>query len=57
MVDEWTTCFAAGNVVELLNLQTKEQTYIRSTSGGGIGAIAVWKSINGYVNYLDVTKI
>jgi hypothetical protein len=33
--------FAAGNIVELLNLHTKEQTYIRSTSGGGIGAIAV----------------
>ena len=41
MIDEWTACFAAGNVVELLNLETKEQKYIRSTSGGGIGAIAV----------------
>ena len=33
--------FAAGSVVLILDLQTKAQTFIRSTSGGGIGAIAV----------------
>jgi hypothetical protein len=41
MLDEHTFCFAAGNLVQLLNLNTKEQKYIRSTSGGGIGAITV----------------
>ena len=41
MLDENTAVFAAGNVVELLDLKTKEQKYLRSSSGGGIGAIAV----------------
>ena len=41
MIDDNTIIFAAGNVVQLLDLQTKEQRYIRSTSGGGIGAITV----------------
>ena len=44
MLDEHTVCFAAGNLVQLLNLNTKEQKYIRSTSGGGIGAITVHPS-------------
>jgi len=33
--------FSAGNVAKLLNMKSKEQTYIRTTSGGGVGAIAV----------------
>eukprot|EP00105_Crassostrea_gigas_P043284 XP_019927432.1 PREDICTED: cilia- and flagella-associated protein 44-like isoform X1 [Crassostrea gigas] len=41
LLDERTVCFAAGNYVMLLDLQTKEQKYLRSTSGGGIGAITV----------------
>ena len=41
MLDANTLIFAAGNLVELLNIQTKEQKYIRSTGGGGIGAITV----------------
>lgn len=41
MMDENTAVFAAGNVVELLDLRAKEQKYLRSTSGGGIGALAV----------------
>ncbi|XP_065931883.1 cilia- and flagella-associated protein 44 isoform X1 [Magallana gigas] len=41
LLDERTVCFAAGNYVMLLDLQTKEQRYLRSTSGGGIGAITV----------------
>ncbi|XP_022324096.2 cilia- and flagella-associated protein 44-like isoform X1 [Crassostrea virginica] len=41
LLDERTVCFAAGNYVLLLDLQTKEQKYLRSTSGGGIGAITV----------------
>ncbi|KAL5020106.1 hypothetical protein ScPMuIL_002998 [Solemya velum] len=44
ILDVKTVVFAAGNMVQLLDLQTKEQTYIRSTSGGGIGAIAVHPS-------------
>ncbi|XP_033641081.1 cilia- and flagella-associated protein 44-like isoform X3 [Asterias rubens] len=44
MLDANTLIFAAGNVVELLDIQTKEQRYIRSTSGGGIGALAVHPS-------------
>ncbi|KAJ8316119.1 hypothetical protein KUTeg_006133 [Tegillarca granosa] len=41
MLDDRTVIFAAGNLVQILDLQTKEQKYIRSTSGGGIGAITV----------------
>ncbi|XP_077985504.1 cilia- and flagella-associated protein 44-like isoform X2 [Glandiceps talaboti] len=41
MLDPNTVIFAAGNIVEILNLQTKEQQYLRTSSGGGIGAIAV----------------
>jgi len=41
ILDEKTVVFAAGSVVLILDLQTKAQTFIRSTSGGGIGAIAV----------------
>ncbi|XP_062616211.1 cilia- and flagella-associated protein 44-like [Saccostrea cucullata] len=44
LLDERTVCFAAGNYVLLLDLQTKEQKYLRSTSGGGIGAITVHPS-------------
>ena len=41
MLDTNTAIFAAGNVVEVIDLKTKEHHYIRSTSGGGIGALAV----------------
>ena len=41
MLDTDTALFAAGNLIQLLNLRTKEHKYLRSTSGGGIGAIAV----------------
>ena len=41
MLDNETAVFSAGNVVQLLNLKTKEQKYLRSVSGGGIGALAV----------------
>ena len=33
--------YAAGNLVVLLNLDTQQQTCIRSLGGGGIGALAV----------------
>ena len=56
MIDENTALFAAGNVVELLNLETKEQTYIRSTSGGGIGALAVSTINRSRPTHVDVMK-
>ncbi|KAK7499820.1 hypothetical protein BaRGS_00008911 [Batillaria attramentaria] len=36
--------FIAGNILQLLNIRTKKQTYLRSTSGGSIGALAVHPS-------------
>jgi len=41
LLDEGTLAFMAGNVVLLLDLSTREQRYLRSCGGGGIGAIAV----------------
>ncbi|XP_039534946.1 cilia- and flagella-associated protein 44 isoform X2 [Pimephales promelas] len=39
LLDEHTLAFIAGNLLVLLDVHTKEQCYIRSSSGGGIGAI------------------
>ncbi|XP_017572667.1 cilia- and flagella-associated protein 44 isoform X3 [Pygocentrus nattereri] len=39
LLDEHTLAFVAGNVLVLLDIRTKEQHYIRSCSGGGIGTI------------------
>ncbi|XP_051991128.1 cilia- and flagella-associated protein 44 [Xyrauchen texanus] len=39
LLDEHTLAFIAGNQLILLDVHTKEQRYIRSSSGGGIGAI------------------
>lgn len=36
--------FSAGNLVVMLNMKTKQQKYLRSLSGGAIGAIAVHPS-------------
>ncbi|XP_060071995.1 cilia- and flagella-associated protein 44-like [Ylistrum balloti] len=44
LLDEKTVIFAAGNLVQLVDLQTREHTYLRSTSGGGIGALTVHPS-------------
>ena len=33
--------FIAGNLVEIVNMRTFQHTYLRSTSGGGIGALVV----------------
>ena len=41
MLDELHLIFAAGNVAEIVNIDTKCQIYIPSISGGGIGAVAV----------------
>ncbi|KAK3588814.1 hypothetical protein CHS0354_028462 [Potamilus streckersoni] len=41
LLDEKTLLFIAGNMVQLLDMQSREQRYIRSTGGGGIGALAV----------------
>ncbi|GFR82702.1 cilia- and flagella-associated protein 44-like [Elysia marginata] len=44
LLDETTVVFAAGNMLQILNLKTRSQTYLRSTSGWGIGAICVHPS-------------
>lgn len=44
VVDHGTVVFIAGNYVVILNLKEQLQTYIRSTGGRGMGAIAVHPS-------------
>ncbi|XP_006628047.3 cilia- and flagella-associated protein 44 isoform X2 [Lepisosteus oculatus] len=46
LLDENTLAFVAGNLVILLDWTTKEQRYLRSCSGGGIGTIMVHPSKN-----------
>lgn len=41
-MDSQTLMYIAGNQVVLLDLKTKSQSYLRSSSGGGIGFITVW---------------
>ncbi|XP_012720586.2 cilia- and flagella-associated protein 44 [Fundulus heteroclitus] len=41
LLDETTLMFIAGNLLVLLDVPTKQQRYLRSCSGEGIGAIAV----------------
>jgi hypothetical protein len=44
ILDTNTVVFSAGNLVQILNLKTMEQTYIGGTNDGGIGAITVSSS-------------
>ncbi|XP_023139357.2 cilia- and flagella-associated protein 44-like isoform X2 [Amphiprion ocellaris] len=44
VLDDKTLIFVAGNLLVLLDISTKEQRYLRSCSGGGIGSIAVYPS-------------
>ncbi|XP_067108345.1 LOW QUALITY PROTEIN: cilia- and flagella-associated protein 44 [Osmerus mordax] len=39
LLDERTLAFVAGNLLIFLDVRTKEQRYLRSCSGGGIGTI------------------
>ncbi|EDV19473.1 uncharacterized protein TRIADDRAFT_33519 [Trichoplax adhaerens] len=41
MMDTQHVLFSAGNFVQILNLTSGQQQHIRTTGGGGIGAIAV----------------
>ncbi|XP_071321915.1 cilia- and flagella-associated protein 44 [Trachinotus anak] len=41
LLDDRTLIFIAGNLLVLLDVSTKEQRYLRSCSGGGIGSITV----------------
>jgi cilia- and flagella-associated protein 44 len=41
ILDPETLIFSAGNMVQILNIKTKEQKYLRTTGGGAVGAIAV----------------
>lgn len=43
LLDESTLMFIAGNLLVLLDVSTRKQRYLRSFSGGGIGAMAVRK--------------
>ncbi|KAM9323043.1 cilia- and flagella-associated protein 44 [Pholidichthys leucotaenia] len=44
LLDDRTLIFIAGNMLVLLDILTKEQRYLRSCSGGGIGAITAHPS-------------
>ncbi|KAM6975484.1 cilia- and flagella-associated protein 44-like [Tautogolabrus adspersus] len=44
LLDDRTLVFIAGNMLVLLDISTKEQKYLRSCSGGGIGSIAAHPS-------------
>lgn len=41
LIDSDTLIFSAGSLVQLLNIKTREQQYLRTLSGGAVGAIAV----------------
>ncbi len=41
LLDNDTIVFSAGNFVQLLNIKTKEQKYLKTLSGGAVGALAV----------------
>ena len=41
MLDAENILFAAGNVVQILNISLGQMKYIRTIGGGGVGAIAV----------------
>ncbi|XP_069058886.1 cilia- and flagella-associated protein 44 isoform X1 [Pleurodeles waltl] len=41
LLDDHTIIYIAGSLVVILNVKTKEHTYLRCCSGGGIGNIAV----------------
>ncbi|XP_033502384.2 cilia- and flagella-associated protein 44 isoform X1 [Epinephelus lanceolatus] len=44
LLDDRTLIFIAGNLLVLLDVSTKEQRYLRSCSGGGIGSITAHPS-------------
>ncbi|XP_075762751.1 cilia- and flagella-associated protein 44 isoform X2 [Pelodiscus sinensis] len=44
LLDSKTLLYVAGNQLVLLDLKTKQQSYLRSSSGGGIGVITVHPS-------------
>ena len=41
MLDDENILFAAGNVVQILNIKLGQMKYIRTIGNGGVGAIAV----------------
>lgn len=41
ILDTRTLAYVAGNLVQIVDIETKEQKYIRSTGGVAIGAICV----------------
>ena len=57
ILDKDVVVFAAGNYVQIINLKSKEHKYIRSTSGGGIGAITVSVQILFHLFFLSATRL
>ena len=45
MLDTRTLMYAAGNLLVLLDMTTREHTHLRTLGGGGVGAIAVSKTL------------
>lgn len=41
LIDEDTLLYGAGNLLVLFKISSREQTYLRTLGGGGIGAITV----------------
>lgn len=44
IIDSDVLLFSAGNLVVILNVKTREQIYLKTLSGGAVGAIAVHPS-------------
>ncbi|XP_055369540.1 cilia- and flagella-associated protein 44 isoform X2 [Betta splendens] len=49
LLDDRTLIFIAGNLLVLLDVSTREQKYLRSCSGGGIGSITTHPSKDYFV--------
>ena len=44
ILDPDTLIFSAGNLVQILNIRTRQQKYLKTLSGGAVGSIAVHPS-------------
>lgn len=51
LLDERTLVFIAGNILVLLDMETKLQRYLRSCSGGGIGCVTVGRPLHCSVQF------
>lgn len=46
--------FSAGNLVVMLNIKTKQQKYLKTLSGGAVGAITVIEWIFNFLIELNI---